>query len=88
MSSQELFLGATSAKAKRFFFKLRALQLLMSNKCLATGITGMRHLPTRSNREAWALEKEVRDLISQVVKERDGVAVHDKDLLQMVPEGA
>lgn len=46
-----------------------------------------RFLPTRINREAWALEKEVRNLILEVVRERQK-ASYEKDLLQMVLEGA
>lgn len=46
-----------------------------------------RHLPTKSNREAWALEKEAATLILQVVKERQA-AGYEKDLLQMILEGA
>lgn len=46
-----------------------------------------RHLPTKSNREAWALEKEASTLILQVVKERQA-AGYEKDLLQMILEGA
>lgn len=46
-----------------------------------------RHVPTKSNREAWALEKEIKTLILNVVKERNE-AGSEKDLLQMVLEGA
>lgn len=46
-----------------------------------------RHLPTKGNREQWALEKEIRKLILQVVRERNEVG-YEKDLLQMVLEGA
>ena len=47
-----------------------------------------RYLPTKSNREKWALEKEIRNLILEVVKERTKVDANEKDLLQMVIEGA
>lgn len=46
-----------------------------------------RHLPTKSNRETWKLEKEIKRLILNVVKERTE-AGYEKDLLQMVLEGA
>ncbi|KAL6988913.1 hypothetical protein U1Q18_014663, partial [Sarracenia purpurea var. burkii] len=46
-----------------------------------------RQLPTKHNRETWALEKEVRTLILQVVKERTE-AGYEKDLLQMLLEAA
>lgn len=47
----------------------------------------VRHLPTKSNRETWALEKEIKTLILNVVKERKESGF-EKDLLQMVLEGA
>ena len=46
-----------------------------------------RHLPTKGNREQWALEKEIRKLILEVVRERNEGG-YEKDLLQMVLEGA
>jgi len=79
--------GSNYSKGKEIFHKLRALQEAASKKVLSTGIPGMRHLPTKSNREAWGLEKDVRTLILQVVKERKE-AGYEKDLLQMVLEGA
>lgn len=47
-----------------------------------------RHLPTKNNREAWALEKELRNLILEVARQRKELASHERDLLQMVLEGA
>lgn len=44
-------------------------------------------MPTKSNRETWKLEKEIKRLILNVVKERTE-AGYEKDLLQMVLEGA
>ncbi|XP_022753894.1 cytochrome P450 714C2-like [Durio zibethinus] len=79
--------GSNYSKGEEIFLKLRALQEAMSKKNLSTGVPGMRYLPTKSNREAWALEKEVRDLILQVVKARKEAA-YEKDLLQMLLEGA
>ncbi|KAG6434977.1 hypothetical protein SASPL_106622 [Salvia splendens] len=78
--------GSNFSKGEEIFLKLRALQEVSSRKIFATG-TGMRHLPTKSNREAWALEKEIKTLILDVVKQRDE-AGFEKDLLQMVLEGA
>ncbi|OWM77402.1 hypothetical protein CDL15_Pgr016799 [Punica granatum] len=49
---------------------------------LATGILGLTHFSTKSNRAIWRLEKEVQSLILKVVKEREG-AKSDKHLLQM-----
>ncbi|KAL2238446.1 cytochrome P450 714C2 [Sesamum indicum] len=79
--------GSSYSKGEEIFLKLRALQEATSKKAFATGIPGMRHLPTKSNREAWALEKEIKALILNVVKERNE-AGFENDLLQMVLEGA
>ncbi|KAM7521954.1 hypothetical protein LguiA_011856 [Lonicera macranthoides] len=79
--------GSNFSKGEEIFLKLRALQEAASKKVLSTGIPGMRYLPTKGNREQWALEKEIHTLILQVVKERNE-AGYEKDLLQSVLEGA
>lgn len=79
--------GSNYSKGEEIFLRLRALQKAASKKLLATGIPGVRHLPIKSNREAWALEKEIKTLILNIVKERKEVG-YEKDLLQMVLEGA
>ncbi|KAF2297576.1 hypothetical protein GH714_042369 [Hevea brasiliensis] len=79
--------GSNYSRGEKIFLKLRDLQKTMSKKGLATGIPGMRYFPTKSNRESWALEKEIRNLILEVVKERQEAA-YEKDLLQMILEGA
>ncbi|KAH7542857.1 hypothetical protein FEM48_Zijuj02G0119800 [Ziziphus jujuba var. spinosa] len=78
--------GSNFSKGEEIFHKLRSLQELMSKKGFSVGIPGIRYLPTKSNREAWALEKEVANLILEVVKEKQE-AGYKKDLLQMVLEG-
>ncbi|KAI8574139.1 hypothetical protein RHMOL_Rhmol01G0331300 [Rhododendron molle] len=79
--------GSNFSKGEEIFKRLRALQESASKKVLSSGIPFMRHIPTKHNRESWALEKDVRTLILQVVKERTQ-AGYEKDLLQMVLEGA
>ncbi|KAA8543617.1 hypothetical protein F0562_021637 [Nyssa sinensis] len=79
--------GSSYSKGEEIFKRLRALQAISSKKFWSNRIPGMRHLPTKSNRETWALEKEIRTLILKVVKERNE-AGFEKDLLQMVLEGA
>lgn len=79
--------GSNFSKGEEIFLKLRALQESASKKLWVTGIPGMRHIPTKSKREAWALEREIKTLILKVVKERKE-AGFEKDLLQMVVEGA
>ncbi|KAL6978964.1 hypothetical protein U1Q18_020632 [Sarracenia purpurea var. burkii] len=79
--------GSNFSKGEEIFKSLRSLQKAASKKVLSAGIPGMRQLPTKHNRETWALEKEVRTLILQVVKERTE-AGYEKDLLQMLLEAA
>ncbi|KAK0579239.1 hypothetical protein LWI29_023276 [Acer saccharum] len=80
--------GSNYSKGEDIFLKLRALQEIMSKKSLSMGIPGMRYLPTKSNRNAWELEKEIHNLILKAVKERKQEAAYEKDLLQMILEGA
>ncbi|TKY47290.1 cytokinin trans-hydroxylase [Spatholobus suberectus] len=79
--------GSNYSKGEEIFLKLRALQEVMSWKNVSIGVPGMRFLPTKTNREAWTLEKEVKKLLLQGVKERKETT-SEKDLLQMVLEGA
>ncbi|CAI9103164.1 OLC1v1001610C1 [Oldenlandia corymbosa var. corymbosa] len=79
--------GSSYNKGEDLFSKLTSLEEATSKKFLAIGIPGMRHLPTKSNRKAWALAKEIKELILNVVKERTK-AGYEKDLLQMVMETA
>ncbi|KAI8556870.1 hypothetical protein RHMOL_Rhmol05G0289500 [Rhododendron molle] len=79
--------GSNFSKGEEIFKRLGALKDAASKKVWSSGIPFMRHIPTKHNRETWALEKDVRTLILQVVKERTQ-AGYEKDLLQMVLEGA
>ncbi|KAK4593111.1 hypothetical protein RGQ29_017315 [Quercus rubra] len=79
--------GSNYSKGEEIFLKLRELQEQVSKKVLFSGIPVLRYLPTKSNRETWRLQKEVRSLIMKVVKERKEGA-SENDLLQMIIEGA
>ncbi|TXG46821.1 hypothetical protein EZV62_026115 [Acer yangbiense] len=72
--------GSNYSKGEEIFLKLTALQELMGKIAESLGIPGMR--------SAWKLQKEIRNLILEVVKERKQKAAHEKDLLQMIIEGA
>lgn len=78
--------GSNYAKGEEIFLKLRALQGAMSKKALSSGIPILRALPTKSNREVWRLEKEVRALILKEVKEEKEQT--SKDLLEIILKGA
>ncbi|XP_061998210.1 cytochrome P450 714C2-like [Rosa rugosa] len=77
--------GSNYSKGKEIFSKLRTLQQVMSQGNL--GIPGLRHLPTKRNREIRSLEKEIHSMILEVAKKRNE-ATYEKDLLQMILEGA
>ncbi|KAF2312643.1 hypothetical protein GH714_039357 [Hevea brasiliensis] len=77
--------GSNYAKGEEIFLNLRTLQNVMSKG--SVGIPGSRYLPTKSNRDIWKLEKEINSMILRVVMER-ATANHEKDLLQMILEGA
>ncbi|KAH6788397.1 hypothetical protein C2S51_003403 [Perilla frutescens var. frutescens] len=79
--------GSNYAEGEEIFLKLRAFQESASKKTLDIGVPSIRHLPTKSNRQAWALEKEIKALILNVVKKRNE-AGSEKDLLQKVLESA
>ncbi|XP_047951317.1 cytochrome P450 714C2-like [Salvia hispanica] len=79
--------GSNYTKGRDIFLKLDTLQKLVSKKFTAVGLPGLRHLPTKSNRKIWALEKEIGTSILKLVKEREE-AGYEKDLLQTLIEGA
>ncbi|XP_059454628.1 cytochrome P450 714C2-like [Corylus avellana] len=79
--------GSNYSKGKEIFLKLRELQENMSKKFFSNGFPGMRYVPTKSNRETWRLEKEVRDLILKAVEEGKEAA-SGNDLLHMILEAA
>ncbi|GMY23179.1 cytochrome P450 714C2-like [Fagus crenata] len=80
--------GSNYTEGEEIFLRLRELQEHMSKKNLSFGIPGVRYLPTKSNRETWKLEKEVRSLILKVVKERKEGGASENDLLDMILGGA
>ncbi|XP_011082000.1 cytochrome P450 714C2-like [Sesamum indicum] len=80
--------GSSYSKGQEIFLKFDVLQEIMSKRTFtAVGIPGLRHLPTKRNRQIWALEKEISALILKIVKERRQ-AGREKDLLQTLLEGA
>ncbi|EOY19464.1 Cytochrome P450 [Theobroma cacao] len=79
--------GSNYSKGEEIFSKIRALIDYMPARVLYLSIPGMRYLPIKINRETWRLEKEIRTLILQVVKEREE-GTSEKDLLQMILEAA
>ncbi|CAA0831954.1 Cytochrome P450 714A1 [Striga hermonthica] len=81
--------GSSYSKGQQIFLKFDSLQKLMSNKTLSTaGIPGLRYLPTKTNKQMWALEREIGALILKVVKQKQEAGTYEKDLLQSLLEGA
>ncbi|WKA05295.1 hypothetical protein VitviT2T_023270 [Vitis vinifera] len=78
--------GSSYSQGKDIFVKLRTLQTVMSDGFLHFGVLGISHLPSKSNRLKWRLEKEIDTMIINVVKERIGAQHGEKDLLQMILE--
>ncbi|XP_034708551.1 cytochrome P450 714C2-like [Vitis riparia] len=79
--------GSSYDQGKDIFLKLRTLQQVMSKAFLYFGVPGFRHLPTKTNRETWRLEKEIDSMILRIVKQRIRAA-EEKDLMQMILKGA
>jgi gibberellin 13-oxidase len=61
--------GSSYVKGKRIFAAIRELQKTVSKPNLLAEMTGLSFLPTRTNREAWRLNRVVRDLVLDVVRE-------------------
>jgi cytochrome P450 len=61
--------GSSYVKGKRIFAVIRELQKAVSKPNLLAEMTGLSFLPTRTNREAWRLNRVVRDLVLDVVRE-------------------
>ncbi|XP_020413623.1 cytochrome P450 714C2 isoform X2 [Prunus persica] len=78
--------GSNYSQGKEIFLKLRTLQKIMYQGHI--GVPGARYLATKNNREIWRLEKEIHSMILRVPKQRSAEATYEKDLLQMIIEGA
>ncbi|PKA58572.1 Cytochrome P450 714B3 [Apostasia shenzhenica] len=79
--------GSSYSKGKQIFFKLYQLKKAVSKPNLLVEITGIRHIPTRRNREVWRLNREIRSLILEVVRDGSiagGRKVPENNLLQAI----
>ncbi|KAG2672066.1 hypothetical protein I3843_13G021300 [Carya illinoinensis] len=77
--------GSNYLEGEEIFLKFRTLQKIMSKKTL--GIPKFRFFPSKTDRQICKLEKEINSMIVRVVKQRTETT-HEKDLLQMILEGA
>ncbi|KAM0824590.1 hypothetical protein ACQ4PT_070091 [Festuca glaucescens] len=64
--------GSSYVRGKKIFAMIRELQKTVTKPNLLAEMTGLSFLPTRSNRAAWRLNRRVRSLILDVVKESGG----------------
>ncbi|XLR30426.1 hypothetical protein S83_058326 [Arachis hypogaea] len=78
--------GSNYSKGEEIFSKLLALQDIMSKNVFSSMIPGMRYLPTKNNREAKSLERELKNCILEVVKQREKSCHRNRDFLQMLIE--
>ncbi|XP_072976664.1 cytochrome P450 714B3-like [Typha angustifolia] len=78
--------GSSYVKGKEIFMKLRALQRVVSKPNMFAEITGFRYLPTKRNREAWRLNREIHSLILKIVKESERGG--EKNLLRAILRNA
>jgi cytochrome P450 len=60
--------GSSYVKGKEIFAVIRELQKTVSKPNLLAEMTGLSSLPTRSNRAAWRLNRQVRALVLDVVR--------------------
>ncbi|CAL5071133.1 unnamed protein product [Urochloa decumbens] len=71
--------GSSYVRGKEIFGMIRELQRMVSKPPnLLAEMTGLTSLPTRANRAAWRLNRQVRSLVLDVVREQSG---DDRNLL-------
>ncbi|CAI0438428.1 unnamed protein product [Linum tenue] len=78
--------GSNYKEGEHIFSKVRELQIVLAKG--HAGIPILRHLPTSKNRKIWKLEREINTVILDVVKQRAAALDSERDLLQMILEGA
>nr|CAB3458995.1 unnamed protein product [Digitaria exilis] len=61
--------GSSYVRGKEIFALIRELQKTVSKPNLMAEMTGLTFLPTRTNRAAWRLNRQVRKLVLDVVRE-------------------
>ncbi|KAK3009135.1 hypothetical protein RJ639_013912 [Escallonia herrerae] len=77
--------GSNYLQAEKAFLKLEDLQNILSNGKI--GVPGLRYMPTKPNREAWQLDKQINSVILSMVRARNQ-ATSEKDLLKSLQEAA
>ncbi|KAH6789062.1 hypothetical protein C2S51_004068 [Perilla frutescens var. frutescens] len=81
--------GSDYGEGEQIFHKLRALQQLTAKKGLFIGIPGMSYVPTKQKRREWKVQRDVRELILRLVKQKSEATNYlEKNMLQMILAGA
>ncbi|XVE76812.1 hypothetical protein DITRI_Ditri13aG0010200 [Diplodiscus trichospermus] len=80
--------GSSYSQGEEIFSQFRTLQKVISKGKTFMGVPDLRLLPTKNNRDKWKLETKINLKILEVVKQFSAEARHEKDLLQMILEGA
>jgi cytochrome P450 len=84
--------GSSYSKGKLIFSKIRLLQKSISIQSVLFGVSTFGFLPSRNQKEMINLEREIESLIWETIKEREqeclGAPSTEKDLMQMILEGA
>ncbi|KAK6117861.1 hypothetical protein DH2020_048395 [Rehmannia glutinosa] len=80
--------GSSYLKGKEIFSKLRTLQKAITKQSFLFGSHAFRLLSTGHQKKIEHLEKEIETLILETVKERESDCEENKDLLQLILEGA
>ncbi|KAK2991837.1 hypothetical protein RJ640_025743 [Escallonia rubra] len=77
--------GCNYLQGEKAFLKLEDLQKIVSNGNI--GVPGLRYMPTKPNREAWQLEKQIHSMILSMVRARSQ-ATSERNLLKSLQEAA
>ncbi|KAM3323131.1 cytochrome [Capsicum chacoense] len=77
--------GSSYAEGERIFLKLQTLQMVLSK--VPIGVPGLRHIPSKHNREIWRLDKEIKAMMLKIVRARRN-PTYEKDLLQLLLDAA
>ncbi|XP_010541542.1 PREDICTED: cytochrome P450 714A1-like isoform X2 [Tarenaya hassleriana] len=80
--------GTSFARGKEIFSKLRSLQKAVTRKGILFGLDGFSDMAVFGSKKSKELGKRVESLIWETVQRREKEHVHEKDLMQLILEGA
>ncbi|KAF6172659.1 hypothetical protein GIB67_041982 [Kingdonia uniflora] len=80
--------GSNYVTGKEVFLKIRAIMDVLAKQTNLLGIPGVRYLPTKTNREAWRLNKEITSTLLELANHRKVKETEESDLLQVLINGS